>query len=271
MNNFKETYGPWAVVTGASSGIGVEFARELASKGLNLVMLARRKEKMDKLGKDLAADHGIEFRTASVDLSSPDFIDAVKEVTSDLDIGLLVSNAGAGQPGKFLSVPADELATMLQLNVFAQMELSHYFASRLVEAGRRGGILLVSSMAAFQGVPYIANYAAAKAYILNLGEALNRELKDAGIHVTVLVPGPTDTPMADGMDATMDNMPMTLMSPEQAALEGLLALEKNKAYHVPGRMNRLMSGFMGRRILTRNASVSMWGSLMKRVVSPQPA
>lgn len=268
MKNFASTYGPWAVVTGASSGIGEGFARRLAAEGLNLVMLARRKEKMEELGAELAERYGISYRTASVDLSDVDFLETVKAVTQDLDIGLLVSNAGAGEPGAFLKVPAEDLASMLRLNVVAQMELSHYFAGRITEERGRGGLLLVSSMAAFHGVPYMANYSGAKAYILNLGEALNRELQDSGVHVSVLVPGPTQTPMIDTVEANMDIMPMPFMAVEKVVDSGLKALIKNKPYQVPGLIFKLMTGVVGRRLLPRGANVRMWGAMMKKTMLP---
>ncbi|KAA3643394.1 MAG: SDR family NAD(P)-dependent oxidoreductase [Chloroflexi bacterium] len=268
MNDFKQTYGPWAVVTGASSGIGEEFARQLASKGLNLVLVARRKEKLDALGEELCMQHGIDYRSAKVDLADTGILDAIETATHDLDIGLLVSNAGYAKMGEFLTLPAEELEKMLRLNVVTHMELSHYFGNRMVSKGRKGGLLLVSSMAAFQGVPYLANYSGAKSYILNLGESLNNELKDKGIDVSVLVPGPTDTEMMTSVDADMSSMPMPAMPASQAVKEALQALERNKPYLVPGTLNRLMVGLMGRRLLTRGANVKMWGTIMKRTLLP---
>lgn len=265
MSKIKTKYGPWALVTGASAGIGNEFAHQLAGEGLNLVLVARREETLRGLAEELERQHGIETRVLAQDLSEDGASDAVLDAVEDLDLGLLVSNAGAGKMGGFLQNSSSELREMLMLNVIAQMELSHGFASRLAAKERRGGLLLLSSTAALQPVPLGANYSAAKAYILNLGEALNAELKDHGIDVSVLVPGPTKTPgLLERDDVDFSVMPLPPMEVADVVRDGLDALVARKRSRVPGFMNRLMAA-----LTPRSLAIPMWGSLLRKGVAPR--
>jgi hypothetical protein len=167
-----ETFGPWAVVTGASSGIGKEFARQLAANGLHVVLVARRLPLLEDLGHQLATTYGVQYRAIGVDLSEPDFLATLEAATRDPDVGLLISNAGAFLPGAFLQLDRSRLQQMVYLNVLAHLDVSHHFGQRLAARGR-GGLLLVASTAGLQGVPFSAEYAAAKGFVLNLGEALS--------------------------------------------------------------------------------------------------
>ncbi|HEU5381689.1 MAG TPA: SDR family NAD(P)-dependent oxidoreductase, partial [Ktedonobacteraceae bacterium] len=205
------TFGPWAIITGASSGIGEEFARQVAASGLHLVLAARRLRALEALGSELARTFGIQYRTVGLDLTTDDVLDTLSEATRDLDIGLVISNAGAMAPGDFLLMDHQALRRDLRLNVQAHLDLSYHFGQRLAQRGR-GGLLLVASTVGLQGVPFAAEYAAAKAYVLTLGEALHVEFQRVGVHVTVLSPGATDTPMiaASGFDPTQ--MPMKPMA-----------------------------------------------------------
>ena len=230
-------FGPWAVVTGASSGIGRAFAEQLAASGLNLVLASRRAELLDRLGEELADRHRVEFRSVPVDLAAPDGPAVLAEASAGLDVGLLVSNAGDMLLGEFTGLEPDLLARETQLNVTAHLILTRRFAPRLIER-RRGGILLVSSLAGLQGVPYIANYSAAKAYILALGEAVHRELTPHGVHVSVLLPGATDTPMVARFGARDTPMGRLLIPAGASAREGLAALNANRPTRISGRMNR---------------------------------
>lgn len=264
----KEQFGPWAIVTGASSGIGKQFAKQLAEQGLNVVLIARRENLLNQISTELQRTYNVKCRVVVCDLSDPNFIDVVQEKTNDLDVGLMISNAGTGQMGAFTQVDSELLKSELNVNVMAQMEMSHYFSNRLLSKKRPGGLVLLSSTTAFQGVPMAGNYSAAKAYILNLGESLNQELKHRGIHVSVLVPGPTDTPglndVRDGVDLAKV-MPMKPMTVEACVREGLKALNKNKPSHVSGRMNRFQA-FMSKRVMSRKVNSTMWGVLLKKAI-----
>ncbi|HEX8917247.1 MAG TPA: SDR family NAD(P)-dependent oxidoreductase, partial [Chloroflexota bacterium] len=236
------------------------FARQLAANGLHLVLVARRLPLLEALGKQLEDAYGIHYRAVGLDLTKEDFMQPLEEATHDLDIGLVISNAGSGGPEEFLATEHHQLRQVVQLNAIAHLDLTHYYGRRMAQRGR-GGILLVSTLGARQAVPYTANLAAAKAYVLSLGAALHVEFQPVGVRVTVLLPGPTDTPVIDDFGYDQVNFPMRLMSPEQCAAEGLAALQMNRATHVPGRMNRIQAA-----VLPRSVVSSMFGKMMRQVV-----
>ena len=265
-NNIKQ-FGTWALVTGASSGIGKEFANQLAENGMNVILIARRENLLKELSNQLEKKFNINTKYLVLDLTDDNIIERIETITKGLDVGFVVSNAGGARMGAFYKIPMADFESMIQLNVSAQMKISHWFTSRRIKEHKKGGLLLVSSTTAFQGVPYGADYAAAKAYILNLGEALNFELKDKGINVTVLVPGPTDTPgLNDNEDADMAaHLPMKPQSPSQLVKEGLTAILKNKPSHIGGRMNRIMSRVM-KTAMSRKGASAFWGKMMHKMV-----
>ena len=188
----KRQFGPWSLVTGASSGIGKEFARQIAAAGINVVLLARREALLEEVGRDIASDFKVDYRALAVDLSQEGFLARLAEATNDLDIGLVVSNAGTANPGEFLKLDRQLLEETLRLNTISHLDIAHYFGRKLAER-KRGGLILVGAMGAENGVPYIANDGAAKAYVHSLGEALHYEFKPLGVYVTVLATGFTIT------------------------------------------------------------------------------
>lgn len=256
-------FGPWAVVTGASSGIGREFALQLAAAGINVVLVARRVAMLQDLEDELAEHYGVESRAVGVDLSDPAALSPVAEATADIDVGLLVSNAGAALPGPFLDSNLQAHREILRLNTAAHLGLSHHFGERLARRGR-GGIVLVSALGAIHGVPYMANSAATKAYVASLGAGLHVELAKHGVHVTVLHPGPTRTPALGELGLDPDNMPIPPMAADDCAREALRALARNRARCIPGRINRVTAALappaltrsMMARLLSRPASVN---------------
>src|SRR6266851_299289 len=181
----KKMFGPWALVTGASSGIGKEFARQIAASGINVVLVARRENLLDEVGQGLANGFNVQYRTVVADLSQEGFLDKLAEATNDLDIGLVVSNAGTPNPGEFLKLDRQLLQENLRLNTMEHLDVTHHFGVKLAERSR-GGLILVGAMGAENGIPCLANDGGAKAYVHSLGEALHYEFKPLGVYVTVL-------------------------------------------------------------------------------------
>jgi uncharacterized protein len=239
----KKQFGPWALVTGASSGIGKEFAQQIAASGINVVLVARRDALLAELGHALTEEFDVQYRALSMDLSQEGFIANLALQTKDLDIGLVVSNAGTANPGEFLKLDRELLQATLRLNTMSHLDIAHYFGRKLAER-RRGGLILVGAMGAESGIPRIANDAGAKAYIHSLGEGLHYELKPLGVYVTVLAVGFTNTPVLEKFSFDPKTMPLKPMSVEQCVSEGLSGLLKNRSKIVPGRLNRIMSALV---------------------------
>jgi short-subunit dehydrogenase len=244
------------LITGASSGIGREFARQLGAAGLNLVLVARRQALLEEAGNRFAKDFGVEYRVVTADLSQDDGVEVLAEATEALDIGLVVSNAGDISPGAFLSKDRDELASLFRLNALAHLKLAHHFGKALVARGR-GGLLFVGAMGSEKGVPYMASDAAARAYIQSFVQGLHVEMEPLGVHVTVVPAGPTETPVLAKLGLTSESMPVKPMKPEQCASEGLRALQANRAMVIPGRMNRVMKAVVPASI-TRSMMVKIF-------------
>ena len=253
-------FGPWAVVTGASSGIGRAFAHQIADAGINVVLVARRLSILQEVGAELARDYGVDFRAVGVDLSDPGMLTPIAQATNDIDVGLLVSNAGAALPGPFLDSDLQAQRAILRLNTASHLGLTHHFGERFARRGR-GGIVLVSALGAIHGVPYMAHTAATKAFVTSLGAGLHGELANHGVHVTVLLPGPTRTPVLAELGLDPDRMPIPPMAPEDSVREALRALARNRARCIPGRINRVTAALVP-PALTR--------SMMSRMLS-QPA
>ncbi|MGE5302767.1 MAG: SDR family NAD(P)-dependent oxidoreductase [Alphaproteobacteria bacterium] len=189
---FKERYGPWALITGASSGIGAEFARQLAALGLNLILVARRKQKLDDLARQLEGAGQITVQTIAADLSRPDFLSSMVSELGSIEVGLLVNNAGFGLAREFLDHEIEKELALLDVNCRAPLILTHVVGRRMAQR-KRGGVIFVSSVVGFLATPFQAHYAASKAYELFLAEALGFELKKNGIDVLALCPGATET------------------------------------------------------------------------------
>src|SRR5882762_3475920 len=221
----KQQFGPWALVTGASSGIGPEFARQIAAAMLNLVLADRREALLNELQAHITMDFCVQFRALTMDLSQEGFIPKLDENTKDLDIVLVVSNAGTANPGEFLKLDRQLLEETLRLNTMSHLDIAHYFGRKLAER-TRGGLILVGAMGAENGIPCIANDGGAKAYVHSLGEALHYEFKPLGVYVTVLAAGFTNTPVLEKFGFDPKTMPMKPMSVEQCVSEGLNGLLK---------------------------------------------
>jgi short-subunit dehydrogenase len=239
----KSQFGPWALVTGASSGIGKEFARQIAAAGINVVLVARRDALLAELGRAISQEFDVQYRALAMDLSQEGFIAGLADATHDIDIGLVVSNAGTANPGEFLKLDRHLLQATLRLNTMAHLDISHHFGAKLAKL-RRGGLILVGAMGAENGIPLIANDGAAKAYVHSLGEALHYEFKPLGVYVTVLAVGITNTEVLEKFGFDPKTMPMKPLSVEQCVSEGLNALRVNRSRIIPGRLNRIMNALV---------------------------
>lgn len=247
----KKQFGAWAVVTGASSGIGLEFARRIAASGINVALVSRRPLLLEEIGSGLQREFGVEYRVIEADLAVEEGTQIVGKMTADLDVGLLVSNAGTGQPGNFLSFEESDLRWIAELNAISYLVLTHHFGKRFAARGK-GGVLLVSAMGADDGIPYSAKEAATKALVSTLGRGLHLEFERLGLNLTVLVVSPTDTPILAKLGFVAADMPMKPLTVQQCVDEALVALAANKMMIMPGRlyrlMNALMPAFLGRRM-----------------------
>lgn len=252
-------FGPWAMITGASTGIGKEFAKQLAFNGLNLVLVSRRKPLLEEIGKELSNEFGIKYLTIEADLSGETVIQEIKEATDDLEIGLLISNAGTGKVGRFFSFDEAEHNYISRLNALSHLSLVYHFGKKMV-ARKHGGILLTGAMGATDGVPYMAIEAATKGYIQSLGKSLHAELKEFGIHVTVLVTSPTETPVFYKLGFTLKNTPIQPISVVQCVNESLIAMSKNQIALIPGLKFRIMNA-----LTPGSLSRKMTGKIMKKI------
>ena len=235
--------GKWALVTGASSGLGKEFATALAERGANLVLAARRTQPMLVQALAIDALHGVQVIVQGVDLSAADAGAHLKAdlASRDVHIDILINNAGRGMSGDFLDLAADSVRGMLDLNVTGLTEITQQFAAAMKERGT-GHILLLASLAAYQPCPSYAAYAASKAYVLSFGEALHTELAAYGVVVSVLSPGITDTEFYTAAGSQPNTM-MTrmMMAPRPVVDIGLAALFKGQPSVVAGTVNRMVA------------------------------
>ncbi len=239
----NELTGKRALVTGASSGLGAEFARQLAAMGTNLVLVARRAERMQALEEEILARHAVEIELIPMDLLADG---APRTLYDDLKarglaIDVLINNAGYGLHGKFLKLPWEKQEAMLRLDILVLTELTRLFLPDMVERGD-GHILQMSSAIGYQATPTYAAYAAAKSYVLLFGEALRHELKKTGVNCTVLSPGITDTGFLEvaGQEASLYER-IFMMQSDTVVRTGLEALLKRRSSVIPGLHNKLMS------------------------------
>tara|TARA_E500000305_G_scaffold75550_1_gene61283 strand:+ start:33694 stop:34533 length:840 start_codon:yes stop_codon:yes gene_type:complete len=222
---FNKKYGPWVLIAGASHGLGAVFARQLASLGLNCVLLSRRPAVLEALKKELESDYGVEALVIGVDLMTEDAVATIIDQVGDREIGFLVYNAGAPPLTEaFLKVSADDWEGFVRMNTSTVYRCCHHFGSQMIERGR-GGVILVGSHAAFGGTKKLSLYTATKGFMLNLGESLWAEWKDLGVDVLNLVIGSTDTPtMREHMAAHGVTAPEGLPTPEEIIPLGLAQL-----------------------------------------------
>lgn len=260
---WRNRYGAWAVVTGASEGIGYEIAYALAEKGLNLVLVARRQAVLEELASKLTRQFGVEVHVIAADLAQEDAVQRLIQATTALDVGLLVASAGFGTSGNLVEAPLAQELNMLDVNCRSVLALVHPFAQRFA-AQQRGGLVLMSSLLAFQGVPRSANYAASKAYVQTLAEGLRLELAPLGVDVLSAAPGPVKTGFAARANLQMG----MALHPRVVARHILDALGRKTTVR-PGWLSVLLEGSLTG--LPRNLRSRILGKVMQGMTKHQTA
>ena len=268
---FTDKYGPWALVAGASDGVGAAFARGLAERGVNVVLIARRQAVLDDVAAAIENETSASTRTLAIDLAEPGAAAAIAAATSDLEVGFLVYCAGADPDFKpFLANPIEAAEAMVQRNCVVPMQLCHHFAAAMVERGR-GGIVLFGSGAGLAGGANMVAYGASKAFDMVFAEALWAELHDKGVDVLGLILGKTDTPAlrqlehSRGQIGSLDEVP-----PGAAAVADVIA----EAFENLGNGPTLMVGDMMRAAeqmlasLTRNQAVALFAQAAAAAMGP---
>jgi len=256
---FKDTYGPWALVAGASEGVGALYAEALAEKGLNVVLLARRQATLDEVAAGIRERTGVQTRTLAIDLAEAGAAGRVTEALADLEIGFLVYCAGADADyAALLDNPVSTAESLIHRNCTVLVQLCHAFAGPMVERGR-GGIVIFGSGSGFAGVPKLATYGATKAFDMVFAEGLWAELRPQGVDVLGLILGETDTPALRrmrhhlGLAATADERPPGA-APAAAVVADGIANIRNGPIRMADRKLRMGSrGFfpMGRNLMAR--------------------
>lgn len=243
----KTKYGSWAVVTGATSGIGLELVMQLAQCGLNLVINARNASQLATVAANIKRLYGVEVLEVAVDLATNQGANELITQTKHLPVGLLVASAGFGTSGLFIHNTVEDEVNMLRVNCEAVLVLTHHFSQQFAQQ-KRGGIVLLSSLVAFQGVPFAANYAATKAYIQTLAEGLHVELKPFGVDVLAVAPGPVETGFGSRANLKMSGA----LKPGQLGVPILKAL---------GRKATVLPGFLSKFLIYSLAMLPRWGKV----------
>ena len=250
MTSWQNQYGPWALITGASAGLGAEFARQIAQKGLNVVLVARRKDRLNALSQKLVQTHHLHTRIIVEDLTSAGACERVAQAVSDLEIGLLINNAGFGLSGFYHELSPERLTQMTVLNCVVPVLLTNQFLP-LMQQRKKGGIVFFASTASYQPCPTFAVYGATKTFNLMLGEALYREYKDQGIDILALSPGYTHTEFASVANIAQAGT-FRQASAQDVVRHGLKALGK-KGSAIHGWFNFLFTfcvRFLPRKLVT---------------------
>lgn len=258
--DFHQHYGPWAIITGASDGLGKEFANQLAAKGFNLILVARRAEVLEQIAEELRSTKRVVVEIISADLSEEAAVRNVLEQTKGREIGLLVASAGFGSAGQLVDLDIDNEKRMVNVNCRALLEITYHF-SKLFKQQRKGGIILLSSLLAFQGAANTANYAATKAYVQTLAEGLAIEMRSHGVDVLSVAPGPINTGFAK-----QANMKFSMaLTSETVVRETLLSLGKKMTLR-PGGLSKILE--LGLKcVFFRSLRVKLMSHVMKGMIN----
>ena len=259
---FKSKYGPWALVTGAAWGMGTEFARQIGALGLNLVLVDIKAAELAQVAEEVRKTSGVEVKAVVTDLSRLDFMETLRRETQGIEVGLLVSNAAYPPVGLFFEQSLEDKLRMIEVNCRAPLILVHKFGAKML-ARKRGGIIMMSSGSATQGVAYVASYAATKAYNLILAESLWDELREHGVDVLGFMPGATRT---TGFELSKPRLERSTVAPvnepKPTVAEALRVLGRTPSW-IPGRRNR-WTLTLAQRLLPRKQMIKLVGSNMRQ-------
>ncbi len=264
MSGFQQQYGPWALVAGASEGIGQAWCRSLAERGLNVVLIARRAEPLESEAAELQARFGVQTRTLALDLASSELGERLQKATDDLDIGFVVYNAAYSDIVEYLEQPMRSKLQTLDVNCRGVVLLTSLFAERLVARGR-GGMVLMSSMAGWQGSAMVGIYAASKAFVTVLAESLWSELRPHGVDVHACVAGATLTPNFKSQTPQARQRQAFPMEPEAVVDAALSRLGKGPTI-IAGRVNRAAYVLLG-KLIPRAAAVRFFSRTTRGIYS----
>jgi short-subunit dehydrogenase len=260
MHSFVDRYGPWAVIAGASEGLGEAFARALARRGLSLILIARREDKLRGLAAELTASHGIDVHALALDLADAELPERLRQGVGAREVNLLIYNAAYSHVGSFLEQSLADKLRMIDVNCRGPVVLCHELGAGMRSRGH-GGIVLMGSLAGMQGSPRLATYAASKAFNLVLAESLWGELHEHGVDVIACVAGATRTP---GFEQVASTSKGPVMEPAQVVEEAIAALGWQQPSMVPGLANKLASLLLSRlprrrRVLIMKAAMANSG------------
>jgi short-subunit dehydrogenase len=263
MQTFKEKYGPVALIAGASEGLGAAWAEALAKRGLDLVLIARRKERLDEITASLVSKYKIRTWSLPCDLATPDAAKYIADETKNIPVSCIVYNAASSYIGPFLKNSADENERIIAVNITTPLLLVRDLADRMIEA-RKGAIILMSSLAGFQGSGFLSLYASSKAFTRVLAESLWYEWKSKGIDVIACCAGAVSTPnFIQSNPGKMGRLAPRPQQPEEVVEECLKRLGKTPSF-ISGKGNRIASLFM-QRIFTRKKAVTIMGNATRKI------
>ena len=259
---FVEKYGPWALIAGASDGLGESFARYLANQGINLILIARRIQLLNELAADLEEKYKIDTKVIQLDLADSSILSTIDAETHDIEVNLLIYIASDSSIEPFLEKSLENHLKIIDLSCKGPLLLSYHFGQMMKSRGK-GGIILLSSLSCFQGAPMVASYSATKAYNLILGESLWDELAPYGVDVITIVAGSLNTPQTreKNPDDSGYNPPLT--EPDDLVKETFRELGR-KGSHIPG-MNYRISNFFLRNLFSRKRAITKIGKMMRRI------
>jgi short-subunit dehydrogenase len=263
LSAFKEKYGPWAIVVGSAEGLGEAYSRALAKRKFNLLMVDRKADLMEKVGKMLEKYYGIRTLQLELDLSEQDAAEKIMKKSEEVDAGMLLYIAAFSNIKSFFDYSLEELDAYQAVNMRTKILLAQAFAKKRIGQNRKGGILFMSSLSGLIGMQLIAPYAASKAYAWNLAESLHYELKTHGIDVTACVAGATSTPAYNTTNPKYGTFKPKVMAPDEVAELALKNFGK-KALFIPGFSNR-MNYFFLTRLLPRKLAGKLANTMMGKM------